>query len=200
MADISMEQSRWLFRGTIFNILFKYKKNQFTAHSPHLTASKFLWLWFWLYFVVVIKSFTPIKTLKMKTIKNFLLVLVGIAFASCQKDNDVKPNTDVDLASRAVGTYQGNLINDVNGVIVHDVFEFTVSKVDNETIQISGDNMPTATIKVTQHPTIPTRLDSPNNFTVEEDGEYVFYYLGDEQFVFCTTVDEAIFFNGHRIN
>lgn len=136
----------------------------------------------------------------MKTIKNMLLLFfVGIAFASCQKDNDVKPSTDVDLASQAVGTYQGNLFNDVNGVTVHDVFEFTVSKVDNETIQITGDNMPTATIKIAQHPTIPTRLDSQNNFTNEEDGEYTFYYLGDEEFIFCTTLDQSIFFNGNRI-
>lgn len=137
----------------------------------------------------------------MKTIKNFfLLLLVGIAFASCQKDNDVKPRAEEDLASRVVGTYQGNLFNDLNGVTVYDVFEFTVSRVDNETIRISGENMPTATIKVAQHPTIPTRLDSPNNFTYEEDGEYTFYYLGEEQFIFCTTVDEGIFFNGNRVD
>lgn len=136
----------------------------------------------------------------MKTIKNLLLLLaVGLAFASCQKDNDVKPRTEEDLASRVVGTYQGNLFNDLNGVIVHDVFEFTVSKVDNQTIRISGENMPTATIEVAQHPSIPTRLDSTNNFTDEEDGEYTFYFLGDEEFIFCTTIDEAIFFNGNRV-
>lgn len=136
----------------------------------------------------------------MKTIKNvFLMLLIGLAFASCQKDKDVKPSTETDLASRVVGTYQGNLFNDLNGVIVHDVYEFTVTKVDNETIRIAGDNMPTAIISLAQHPGIPSRLDSPNNFTPEEEGDYTFYYLGDEEFVFCTTIDEAIFFNGNRV-
>jgi len=137
----------------------------------------------------------------MKVLKNvFLFLMLSLVVVSCSKDENTPEQAQPDLASRAVGDYVGYFFDDSQDLVIGGTYEFSIAKVDNTTIRITGEHMTGYTVKVMQHPTLPERLDAPENFETSTDTEnYIWYYDDLEKFTLFSTGDEVVSFYGNKV-